>query len=278
MIDLFHQASFECSRVITNRYSTSFSLGIKAFDKRFRDPIYAVYGFVRSADEIVDTFHEYDKKQLIWRFRAETYMAVAEGISLNPILNAFQQVVREYQMDEELIAAFFRSMEMDLHTCVHSEHSYRTYIYGSAEVVGLMCLAVFCEGDRKKYEQLRPAACRLGAAFQKVNFLRDMRSDYLERRRMYFPGVSFTDFCDEKKARIEHDIWEDFIAAYEGIKNLPPGCRRGVYIAYRYYKRLFEKLVATPAVNLCEQRVRVADTTKMVLLIKACLRHEMNWM
>ncbi|MEL7222050.1 MAG: phytoene/squalene synthase family protein, partial [Bacteroidota bacterium] len=235
MLSLYRQVCLESSKLITKRYSTSFSMGIRAFDKRFRDPVYAIYGFVRFADEIVDTFHDYPKAELLQRFWQDTYKAIEEGISLNPVLQSFQEVVRTYNIERELIDAFLRSMEMDLHDKEYDQESYEEYIYGSAEVVGLMCLRVFCEGNDEQYQSLKASACSLGAAFQKVNFLRDIKSDFDERGRVYFPGVDFSRFTAADKAEIEADIRKDFDHAYEGIVRLPEGARFGVYLAYVYY-------------------------------------------
>ena len=210
MLELFHQSSFLCSRKVTELYSTSFTLGIRALDNRFHDAIYGIYGFVRYADEIVDTFHDWDKSALLARFKADTYEAIDQKISLNPILHAFQLTVHKYQIDNKLIDAFLHSMEMDLFTQNYKQEFYEEYIYGSAEVVGLMCLKVFCEGDNVKFESLKQGARYLGAAFQKVNFLRDMLADYKERGRVYFPNVDFDNFCCNQKDAIEADIQSDF--------------------------------------------------------------------
>lgn len=274
--DLYDSTCFACSRLITLRYSTSFSMGIRLFHRRFRPPIYAIYGFVRFADEIVDTFHDYPKQVLLERFREDTYRAIDEGISLNPVLHAFQQVVRKYGIDRELIDAFLHSMEMDLHNCAYNTDQYDEYIYGSAEVVGLMCLRVFCEGNEEQYQQLKEPARRLGAAFQKINFLRDIKSDYDERGRVYFPGVDFRRFDDEAKRRIEAEIQDDFSAALDGIRRLPDGARFGVYLAYEYYVQLFAKIKSAPAHSIAQKRFRVSDKRKMYLLFSSALRHRLN--
>lgn len=276
-MDLYTATCLECSKLITKRYSTSFSLGIQAFDKKFRPPIYAIYGFVRYADEIVDTFHDKDKATLIARFRAETFTAIAEQISLNPVLHSFQIVVHQYNMDHHLVDAFLKSMEMDLDKSRYDDTTYNEYIYGSAEVVGLMCLAVFCEGDKQKYNNLVPTARSLGAAFQKVNFLRDIKSDFEERGRTYFPEVDFTNFSEADKKLIETDIQKDFDHALEGIKQLPSGTKLGVYIAYRYYLQLFKKIKATPAQTVANKRIRVTDSLKMWLFAKAVIRNKLNY-
>jgi len=274
--DLYDSTCFACSRLITLRYSTSFSMGIRLFHRRFRPPIYAIYGFVRFADEIVDTFHDYPKQVLLERFREDTYRAIDEGISLNPVLHSFQQVVRKYGIDRELIDAFLRSMEMDLHNCAYNTDQYDEYIYGSAEVVGLMCLRVFCEGNEEQYQQLKEPARRLGAAFQKINFLRDIKSDYDERGRVYFPGVDFRRFDDDAKRRIEAEIQDDFSAALDGIRRLPDGARFGVYLAYEYYVQLFAKIKSAPAHSIAKKRFRVSDKRKMYLLFSSALRHRLN--
>lgn len=273
-MDLYNDTCFECSKVITKRYSTSFSLGIRAFDPIYRNPIYAIYGFVRYADEIVDTFHTHDKRKLFDLFKEDTMQAIKMGISLNPVLHSFQAVVNKFALPMELIDAFLYSMEMDMDTSTHHEESYSKYIYGSAEVIGLMCLMVFCEGDVKKYEHLKPNAQSLGAAFQKINFLRDLKSDFQDRGRVYFPNVHFDNFSDEDKKKIELDIQKDFDHGLQGIKELPKGARLGVYIAYRYYIDLFRKIQNTAASRVAEKRIRVADSRKISLFIQAYFRNK----
>lgn len=277
-LDLYNNTCSECSRLITNRYSTSFSLGIRLFHRRFRGPIYAIYGFVRFADEIVDTFHQYPKQELLDRFRTDTYQAIETGISLNPVLQSFQLVVRQFGIERELIDAFLKSMEMDLHQQAYDPEGYNEYIYGSAEVVGLMCLRVFCEGDTEQYERLKMPARRLGAAFQKINFLRDIQSDYDERGRVYFPGVDFRYFDNEAKRAIEADIADDFSAALDGIRQLPDGARFGVYLAYKYYTQLFAKIRRAPAQRVAQERFRVSDKRKVYLLFSSALRHRFNFL
>lgn len=277
-LTLYHNTCSECSRLITKRYSTSFSLGIRVFHKQLRAPIYAIYGFVRFADEIVDTFHDYPKKELFDRFKEDTYHAIEQGISLNPVLHTFQQVVHMYGIERELIDAFLRSMEMDLYSQVHDDSSYDEYIYGSAEVVGLMCLRVFVHGDEAEYQRLKASARRLGAAFQKINFLRDIKSDFDERGRVYFPGVDFTRFDNRQKLEIEADIKKDFDAALEGIRQLPEGARFGVYLAYKYYTQLFAKIKRSPAQSIAKQRFRVSDKRKVMLLFSSALRHQLNFL
>jgi phytoene/squalene synthetase len=264
---LYDQTSLECSKVITTRYSTSFSLGIRTLNKKFRAPIYSIYGFVRFADEIVDTFHDHDKLELLKRFQTDTYRAIDEKISLNPVLHSFQWVINQYQIERELIDAFLESMRMDLYKNAYSHQGYESYIFGSAEVVGLMCLRVFTEGNDQMYQDLKEPARRLGAAFQKVNFLRDIRSDYYDRGRVYFPGIDFKQFKNIDKKAIEEDIQKDFNAAYAGIIRLPKGARKGVYLSYVYYLKLFEKIKKLSAESILEKRIRIPDLTKLALII-----------
>ena len=273
---LYSDVCKECSEHITKRYSTSFSAGIKVFDKRMRLPIYAIYGFVRFADEIVDTFHGYDKATLLKRFRQDTYNSSEEKISLSPVLQAFQEVVHEYKIEMELIDAFLDSMEMDLHFNTYHDSLYKQYIYGSAEVVGLMCLRIFCEGNTEQYETLKDDAKRLGSAFQKVNFLRDIKSDFQERGRTYFPSVDFTNFTLNDKKAIEDDIQADFNAALRGILALPKGAKGGVYLAYKYYLRLFDKIKNCPASRIQNERIRVPDIQKMALLASTYMKLQLN--
>lgn len=276
MLDLYDKTCMECSKLITNRYSTSFSSGIRVFDKKYRDPIYAIYGFVRFADEIVDTFHDYPKEQLLEQFRKDTYSAIDKGVCLNPVLHAFQQTVKKYHIDIELIDAFLDSMEMDLHFHQYEDSMYKKYIYGSAEVVGLMCLKIFTEGNRELYETLKESACSLGSAFQKINFLRDMKSDYQDRGRVYFPGVDFINFSLEDKIQIEKDIEKDFKDAYLGIIQLPAGVRLGVFLAYTYYIELFEKIRRAPVSKVVKDRIRVNDWKKLALLCSSAFRLRFN--
>jgi phytoene/squalene synthetase len=276
-MELYDRTTFECSKIITQLYSTSFTLGIKTLDKKFHLPVYAVYGFVRYADEIVDTFHNFDKNLLLQRFKEDTYRAIEEGISLNPVLHAFQLVVNQYKIEKPLIDAFLHSMEMDLSENSYSQEGYEEYIYGSAEVVGLMCLRIFCEGDTAMYDALKMPAKRLGAAFQKVNFLRDIKSDFWERGRTYFPQVDFTKFDQEAKNLIEQDIQDDFNAAYQGIIALPKGARLGVYLAYIYYKKLFSKIKKLPPQTILNKRVRVADSRKMTLWLQSYVKYKLNY-
>ena len=273
---LYDTTCGECSRLITQRYSTSFSMGIRAFHQRFRGPIYAIYGFVRFADEIVDTFHQYPKEALFSRFKEDTYRAIEEKISLNPVLQSFQQVVHTYGTERELIDAFLLSMEMDLYRNVYDHHGYNEYIYGSAEVVGLMCLRVFCEGNQEQYEHLKAPARRLGAAFQKINFLRDMNSDLKDRGRVYFPGIDLSRFDEYTKQEILKDIQKDFDNALEGIRLLPKGARRGVYLAYVYYLNLYKKIRQASIEKIMAERIRVSDRKKALLLMNTVVRNSMN--
>ncbi|WP_454801113.1 phytoene/squalene synthase family protein [Mucilaginibacter phyllosphaerae] len=275
-MNLFDETCFECSKLITAKYSTSFSTGIKAFDKRYRYPVYAIYGFVRYADEIVDTFYDHNQRELIEDFRAETFKAIDRGISTNPVLQSFQQVVNQYNIEKDLIDAFLTSMKMDLDKTAYDDDGYKTYIYGSAEVVGLMCLRIFCENNADQYNQLVPKARSLGSAFQKINFLRDIKSDYEDRGRTYFPEVDFTNFTEADKQLIETDIKKDFDDALEGIKQLPNGSRLGVYVAYVYYLQLFKKIKATTALTIMQKRIRVSDTQKLGLYFKARLHQKLN--
>ena len=273
---LFTDTSLACAQLITRRYSTSFSLGIRTLDKSLHRAIYAIYGFVRWADEIVDTFHDYDKAALLVSFERDTYAAIAAGFSLNPVLHAFQWAVNEYSIDHEFIDAFLRSMEMDLEDRNYRQELYEKYIYGSAEVVGLMCLRVFFHRQPAQFAQLQGPARRLGAAFQKVNFLRDIRSDYEDRGRVYFPGLRYEQFDNEAKRQIEADIKADFEAAYEGIQQLPRSARLGVYLAYVYYLKLFYKLRQAPATQVLAERVRLPDNTKLLLLLSSWLRYRIT--
>ncbi len=270
---LYDKVCQKASRHTTYSYSTSFSLGIRSLDKRYHAPIHAIYGFVRFADEIVDTFHGYDKDKLLQRFREDTYRAIAEGISLNPILHSFQHVVNSTSIEQELYDTFLDSMAMDLTDTVHDRGSYNTYILGSAEVVGLMCLRVFCEGDEANYQRLKPSAMKLGAAFQKVNFLRDLKDDHQNLGRTYFPGIDVAEMNAETKALIEEDIQHDFDEALIGIRQLPKGSRFGVYIAYVYYLNLFRKIKALPCDRIMKERVRVRNRRKFLLLTTSYVRH-----
>ena len=276
MLSLYNQTCLECSSLITRRYSTSFSMGIRVFDKKYRSPIYAIYGFVRFADEIVDTFHDFPKKELLDKFRRDTFEAIESGISLNPVLHSFQNVVNKYNIERELIDAFLDSMELDLNLNAYEDNLYQKYIYGSAEVVGLMCLRVFVNGDENMYKHLYASARSLGSAFQKINFLRDIKSDFDERGRVYFPGVDFRSFSLGDKLQIESDIKKDFDDALLGITQLPQGVRFGVYLAYKYYTKLFQKIKSASPTKVKEERIRVKDSRKVVLIFSSAFRLRFN--
>jgi len=273
---LYNKVSIRCSRLTTRAYSTSFSLGIRCLNKRLRDPIYSIYGFVRFGDEIVDTFHATDKVFLLDKFRKDTFEAIEQRISLNPILHSFQLVVNRYGIDRPVIEQFLRSMEMDITMKAHDQSSYEEYILGSAEVVGLMCLRVFCDGDDALYQQLKPQAMKLGSAFQKINFLRDLNADFSGMGRMYFPGVDHTRFDHDAKRAIEHDIEADFRQGLEGILKLPRSSRFGVYMAYVYYQALLRKIMNTPAHRVIETRIRIRNRHKLRLLFTSFIRHRLN--
>lgn len=272
-IALYDAVCLKASRNTTRSYSTSFSLGIRSLDRSLRDPIHAIYGFVRFADEIVDTFHGHDKVTLLARFREDTHAAIRAGISLNPILHSFQRVVAKYGIEPELYDTFLDSMAMDLTNTAHDQRSYETYILGSAEVVGLMCLRVFCKGDDLLYQLLKPAAMKLGSAFQKVNFLRDLKDDHQNLGRCYFPGIDVHSMDRDTKQRIEADIHSDFDAALRGIRQLPRGSRFGVYMAYVYYVALLNKIKALPCDRILTERIRVRNRRKIALFTTSYLRH-----
>lgn len=276
MMSLFHSVSEQCSKITTEAYSTSFASAIRLLHKDLRTPIYNIYGFVRFADEIVDTFHDHDKTLLLQQFKTETFDAIERKISLNPILHSFQQTVNLFKIDLNLVYAFFNSMEQDLNKIEYDRNSYIEYIYGSAEVVGLMCLYVFCEGDRTVFKSLKPYAQSLGAAFQKVNFLRDIKADSEQLERMYFPGCSFHHFSQSDKIKIEEDIQKDFQNAFVGIINLPIKARFGVYVAYKYYLTLFRKIKRINAAEILNERIRIPNYGKVVIVAKAGLRSQFN--
>lgn len=276
MKQLFDDISQEMSALTTKRYSTSFSLGISFLNKDLHKPIYSIYGFVRFADEIVDSFHGFDKETLLAEFKTETYKSIDQGISLNPILNSFQWAVNKYGIPLDLIETFLNSMEMDLDNYVYDEASYEQYILGSAEVVGLMCLKVFVKGDETEYEKLKPAAMKLGSAFQKINFLRDLKADYQELGRTYFPGIDMREFNATVKKEIEADIEKDFKSGYEGILKLPKEARFGVYMAYKYYFKLFKKIKTKSAHSILNERIRIPNYRKVRILFTSYLRHNLN--
>lgn len=264
------------SKMTTRRYSTSFSLGIRFLNKDLHKPIYSIYGFVRFADEIVDSFDGFDKSSLLAEFKKDTYAAIKNKISLNPILNAFQWVVNTYKVPHELIETFMNSMEMDLDKKVYDKETYEKYILGSAEVVGLMCLKIFVGGDETEYERLKMNAMKLGSAFQKINFLRDLNDDFNELGRTYFPGINMNDFNNIVKKEIEADIEKDFKLGYEGILMLPKQARFGVYMAYKYYFKLFKKIKRTKAERILEERVRIPNRKKARILVTSYVRHNLN--
>ncbi|MCH1480124.1 phytoene/squalene synthase family protein [Crocinitomicaceae bacterium] len=276
MKQIFDNLSQDMSKMTTRRYSTSFSLGIRFLNKDLHKPIYSIYGFVRFADEIVDSFDGFDKSSLLAEFKKDTYAAIKNKISLNPILNAFQWVVNTYKVPHELIETFMNSMEMDLDKKVYDKETYEKYILGSAEVVGLMCLKIFVGGDENEYERLKMNAMKLGSAFQKINFLRDLNDDFNELGRTYFPGINMNDFNNIVKKEIEADIEKDFKLGYEGILMLPKQARFGVYMAYKYYFKLFKKIKRTKAERILEERVRIPNRKKARILVTSYVRHNLN--
>ncbi|GGA98393.1 phytoene/squalene synthase family protein [Mucilaginibacter rubeus] len=278
MKEKFDRLSAECSKLATRRYSTSFFLGINFLDKELHQPIYAIYGFVRLTDEIVDSFHNYDKRELLNKFRKDCFEAIELGISLNPILNAFQETVNKYRIDHQLINQFLHSMEMDLDDQLYDQQKFEEYILGSAEVVGLMCLYVFTNGNKERYEALKPGAMRLGAAFQKVNFLRDIGADYLQLNRSYFPGIDLKHFSETDKKKIEQEIEKDFNEALKDIRKLPKSSRRGVYLAYQYYRELFKKIKLASACVVFSKRFRISNGSKLILIFDTLLKHQLNYL
>ena len=276
MKQLYDNLSVACSKLTTRTYSTSFSMGIALLDKKIHGAIYSIYGFVRLADEIVDSFHGFEKKQLLDQFKADTFLAIDQKISLNPILNSFQFVVHKWNIDNTLIHCFLDSMEMDLQPPEYDSELYKQYILGSAEVVGLMCLKVFVNGDETLYQQLKPHAMSLGAAFQKINFLRDMQADYNELGRTYFPGVCFEKFSETEKQKIESDIRIDFENALIGIKQLPKESRLGVYAAYVYYTALFKKIKTVSAHQIKHKRIRISNGKKLFLTLNSMLKLQLK--
>jgi 15-cis-phytoene synthase len=276
MIELFNEVSESCSRITTKRYSTSFASAINLLHKDLRQPIYNIYGFVRFADEIVDTFHQHNKEQLLSEFKKETYSAIEREISLNPILNSFQKTVKQFDIDIRLIDSFLLSMQMDLSKQYYSQNEFEEYIYGSAEAVGLMCLCVFCNGDKELFGKLKGSAQSLGSAFQKVNFLRDIKADYNGLSRMYFPGCDFNNFTAHQKQEIENDIRLDFQNAYQGILQLPLKARFGVYVAYKYYQSLFNKITKLEPSSVMEYRIRIPDYKKLMIVLRAGVKNKMG--
>ena len=277
MKSIFDKVSADCSKNVTNSYSTSFSLATKMLSKSIRQDIYNIYGFVRFADEIVDTFHDYDKKELLNRFIDELNFSLKNKISTNPILNSFQYTVNKYNIDYGLIDSFLKSMKMDLKKIKYnSEKEYKEYIYGSADVVGLMCLKVFVSGDEETFKKLKPSAMALGSAFQKVNFLRDLNADFHDLNRTYFPNLDFKDFDDQSKMMIMEDIENDFRKALKGIYELPNNSKFGVYAAYKYYRRLLVKLKRTSYMKIKNERVRVPNYQKVDVLARSYVRYRLN--
>lgn len=276
MKSLFDKTSFKTSKLTTHAYSTSFSLGTRFLGSDIQDAIYGIYGFVRYADEIVDTFHGYDKKKLLDKFRNDAYEAIDDGISLNPILNSFQHVVKKYNIERELIDTFLESMEMDLNKSTYSQKGYEQYILGSAEVVGLMCLRVFIHGDDEKYKALKSSAMKLGSAFQKINFLRDLKADFEGMGRSYFPGADLNNFDDAEKKKIEKEIELDFAEGYAGILKLPKSSRFGVFMAYIYFYQLLKKIQRTNASKIMEERIRIHNPRKYGLFVESYLKHSLN--
>ena len=270
---IFDKVSNDCSEITTKAYSTSFSLGIKVLDKRLHNPIYGIYGFVRFADEIVDSFHNYNKKELFKKYKSDTYLGINNKISLNPIINSFQEVVNKFKIDHSLIESFLNSMEMDLEDQNYDENTYKKYILGSAEVVGLMCLTIFVNGDQNKYKKLKPYAMKLGSAFQKINFLRDVNDDYKTLGRTYFPEVNMENFSKSDKLKIENEIENEFIEGLKGIRMLPSIAKGGVYLAYKYYYNLFKKIKKIPAQQILEKRTRISNFRKFTILVSSMIKY-----
>jgi phytoene synthase len=277
MKSIFDNVSKACSKLVTTSYSTSFSMATKMLADSIRQDIYNIYGFVRIADEIVDTFHDYDKEHLFKKFEIDLEDALNDKISLNPILNSFQETYHKYNIDRHLVDAFMNSMRLDLHKKDYlTEEEYRNYIYGSADVVGLMCLKVFVKGDQEQYDQLKDSAMSLGSAFQKVNFLRDLKADYEELSRTYFPNTDLTQLDEASKQAIIEDIESDFEKGLKGIRQLPLEARFGVFMAYRYYNKLLEKLKKTPALEIKSTRIRVPNYKKVELLTRSYVKYQLN--
>ena len=276
---LFDSVSHQCSKVVTKSYSTSFSLATKMLSNSIRQDIYNIYGFVRFADEIVDTFHDYDKKTLFSNFENDLQLALENRISLNPILNSFQETYHKYGIEKHLVDSFMNSMRLDLHKSTYlSDDEYKAYIYGSADVVGLMCLKVFVKGDVVKYESLKDSAMSLGSAFQKVNFLRDLKADYEDLSRTYFPNTDLSKLDEASKQEIIADIESDFSKGLQGIKQLPLEAKFGVFMAYRYYNQLLKKLKKTPALEIKSTRIRVPNYKKIELLTRSYVKYQLNLM
>lgn len=271
MDQLYNEVCFSTNRLITNRYSTSFAIGVRCLDNSIRNAIFGVYGFVRVADEIVDTFHDCDKRSLLEEFEREYYLALERGVSTNPVIHAFQMTARRYGIDNELVDAFLKSMKMDLDHAYFGNEDISEYIYGSAEVVGLICLKIFVDGNDGEYRRLKPYAQHLGAAFQKINFLRDMKNDTMNLHRVYFPILEKESLTDSTKRIILNDIYEDYHEAKKGIRQLPKCARLGVYTAYLYYRALTRAIEKTPADKLLNKRIRISNGHKAILFCKAYL-------
>ncbi len=276
MKQIFDNVANDCSKLVTKSYSTSFSLGISFLNPSIKNAIYNIYGMVRFADEIVDTFHDFEKESLLDRFEDDTFRAIEEKISLNPILNSFQETVNKFSIDLDLIGAFFKSMRMDLKKIEYTQEQYKEYIYGSADVVGLMCLCVFVDGDMSEYQRLKEPAMRLGSAFQKVNFLRDLQADFHGLDRIYFPNVDMATFDERQKQVVIGEIELDFEEAYEGLIQLPKAARFGVYMAFIYYKSLLKKISKVEASKILNTRIRVPDYQKYNLFLKSYVKNSLN--
>lgn len=274
--ELFDKVSIETSKLTTRAYSTSFSIGIRCLARDLRNPIYSIYGFVRFADEIVDSFHDFNKSDLLFRFRNDTLTAIEERISLNPILNSFQATVHQYNIDLDLVDKFLGSMEMDLTERSYDQQRFDEYVLGSAEVVGLMCLHVFSGNDKELFLKLKPYAMKLGSAFQKINFLRDLNADYNGLGRIYFPNIDIEKFDDATKKKIEENIREDFDMGFEGIRQLPRSSKLGVYVAYLYYVALFKKIRNTPSGFVMKERISIRNRQKLSILCYSYLKHQLN--
>ena len=275
-IALYNKTTTECNAIITKRYSTSFSLGIKMLGRQYQNGIYSIYGYVRLGDEIVDSFHGYDQKLLFEEFERDTWLAIERKISTNPIIHSFQEVYHKYNIDKQLLTAYLSSMKLDLEEQKYDAELFETYIHGSAEAVGLMCLKVFCDGNEEMYERLTESAKKLGSALQKVNFLRDIKDDFSQKGRIYFPHLDFSKFDKKVKEVIEEDIQQEFNEALAGIKQLPDGSRIGVYVAYKYYTKLFKKIKRKKPQQVLKGRIRINNLLKLFILTKSFARYKLN--
>ena len=276
MKKLYNEYSEQTTRLVTKKYSTSFSIGVRLLDKKLRQAVHNLYAFVRLADEIVDSFQEHNPQKLLSEFREATDQAIEQGFSTHPILHGFQKTVNDYQIEPYLYHRFLDSMQMDLEQQTFDHGEINEYILGSAEVVGLMCLRVFTENDREEYERLRPAAMKLGSAYQKVNFLRDVQNDYVKLGRCYFPNYNLSALSKQDKLEIENSIERDFREGYKGIRNLPKAARLGVYVSYVYYYSLFKKIQDQPFSTVLQERIRIPNHKKFTLLAKAYVKHSFN--